>query len=495
MMKKLTLVFVMACILAVACIGEAQSNPDWPTIRIIARKLGEGDPDNLILPLLEQAIECNIEVDWRAPSDYAQQCQVILASGDYPDMMEVWWSNPPGDFDDFVYSDSIMALDDLVEEYGQDILKVRPEETWWRYAEDGKIYAIPARYAEMADETFLIRQDWLDNLGLNMPQTLDELEEVIKQFTIADPDGNGKDDTFGIGMAVGYETDKFWLGAYGVARNQWNIRDDGTLVWWGVMPEAFEATMRLRNLYQAGYIEPEYPLMQRSEMIASMCQNKYGVQWWQPTQMTLATSDYWSEFTNSVPQARIAVLPPMTVENVEEPTYPGVPVLQFINQIVFSSSEHPEKCVQLLNYLTTQEGSDLVAFGIEGQHWDDIDGQVVMREMTTEEYKKSGAGLYAWLCRPGFYLRNTDPLAMEAIETYNPYIVRNPMPYSTEIEIKKGISLKTDLTNSIFTKLIIEKDIDPKAVWEEYVEKWNATGGREMTEQVNEEYKKLYSDK
>ena len=69
------------------------------------------------------------------------------------------------------------------------------------------------------------------------------------------------------------------------------------------------------------------------------------------------------------------------------------------------------------------------------------------------------------------------------------------MPYSTEIEIKKGTALKNDLTNSVFTKLIIEKDVDPKAVWDEYVEKWNATGGREMTEQVNAEYEKLRGSK
>lgn len=498
-MKKYLAAVLALMLLAglVLCVPAAlaETNPDWPTIRIIARKLGEGDPDNPILPLLEQAIECNIEIDWRAPSDYGQQCQVILASGDYPDMMEVWWTNPPGDFDDFAYSGSILALDDLIAEYGQDILKVRPDDTWWRYSEDDKIYAIPARYAEMEDETFLIRQDWLDNLNLEMPKTLDELEEVIRQFTVSDPDGNGKDDTYGVGMAVGYETDKLWLGAYGVARGQWNIQDDGSLIWWGVMPEAFEAILRVRELYQAGYIEPEYPLMKRSEMIEGMSQNKYGMQWWQPTQMTVSTSDYWREFTQNVPQAKIAVLPPITAEGVEAPVYPGVAALQFINQIIFTNSKHPEKCVQLLNYLATPEGSELAAFGIKGEHWDEVDGQVVTREMTTEEYKKSGAGLYAWMCRPGYYLRNTDPLAMEAIETYHPYIVRNPMPYATEIEIKKGTALKTDLTNSVFTKLIVEEDIDPKAVWDEYVEKWNSTGGKEMTEQVKEEYQKLLGSK
>ena len=73
MKKYLAAVLTLTLLAGLAlCVPAAlaETNPDWPTLHIIARKLGEGDPDNPILPLLEQAIECNIEVDWRAPSDY-----------------------------------------------------------------------------------------------------------------------------------------------------------------------------------------------------------------------------------------------------------------------------------------------------------------------------------------------------------------------------------------------------------------------------------------
>ena len=493
-MKKKMAVLLVLVLVFTSMLGLMQTaqagNPDWPTIRLIARKLGEGDPVNPILAILEEKIQANIEIDWRAPSDYGQQGQVILASGDYPDMMEVWWTNPPGDFDDFADSGLIIPVDELVQQYGANILAVRPDNSWWA-APDGQHYAIPCRYAEMADETMLIRQDWLDALGLAMPTTLDELAEVVKQFTIADPDGNGVDDTYGIGKAGGYNSEKHWLAAYGVAHNQWNVTPEGDLIWWGVMPEAYEATIAFRELYQAGYVEPEFPLMSRSEMISNMARNMYGVQWWQPTQMTLSTSDFWREFITNVPQADIAVLPPMTVEGVAQPTYPGVAYLQFINMIIFKDAPHPEKCVELLNYLASPEGWDLAVFGIEGEHWDDVDGKVVARQMTTEEYKASGAGLYAWFCRPGFYPRNTDDLAMEAILAYDPYIVRNPMPYGTDLEIKRGAALKGDLTGNVFTKLIVEKDIDTRAVWDEYVQTWNTSGGAEMTAEVSAEYKRI----
>lgn len=36
-----------------------------------------------------------------------------------------------------------------------------------------------------------IRQDWLDNLNLEIPTTMEELKAVAKAFTEQDPDGNG----------------------------------------------------------------------------------------------------------------------------------------------------------------------------------------------------------------------------------------------------------------------------------------------------------------
>ncbi len=44
-----------------------------------------------------------------------------------------------------------------------------------------------------------IRQDWLDKFGLEIPQTMDELLTVIDKFTNEDPDGDGENNTYGIG--------------------------------------------------------------------------------------------------------------------------------------------------------------------------------------------------------------------------------------------------------------------------------------------------------
>lgn len=67
---------------------------------------------------------------------------------------------------------------------------------------DGKMYAIP-KPPNPATFSLMIRKDWLDNLNLDIPETADELLEVIRQFTFNDPDQNGEDDTWGISSAGG----------------------------------------------------------------------------------------------------------------------------------------------------------------------------------------------------------------------------------------------------------------------------------------------------
>ena len=67
---------------------------------------------------------------------------------------------------------------------------------------DGHSYGFASPGSVAKNEGLLIRKDWLDNLGLEVPTNLDELMEVMKAFTYDDPDGNGRDDTYGYGAYI-----------------------------------------------------------------------------------------------------------------------------------------------------------------------------------------------------------------------------------------------------------------------------------------------------
>ena len=92
----------------------------------------------------------------------------------------------------------ILELGDLIDEYAPNYRELTSEsvQAWGLY--NGGEYAIVDQRSETAvlNRMMYIRQDWLDNLGLEIPTTFDELLEVIRAFTEDDPDGNGENDTY-----------------------------------------------------------------------------------------------------------------------------------------------------------------------------------------------------------------------------------------------------------------------------------------------------------
>jgi hypothetical protein len=71
-------------------------------------------------------------------------------------------------------------------------------------AGDADYYAVPGCTVVRADG-YIVRQDWLDKVGLSLTGdnsvTLDPFTEIMKRFTLNDPDGNGQNDTYGFTAA------------------------------------------------------------------------------------------------------------------------------------------------------------------------------------------------------------------------------------------------------------------------------------------------------
>lgn len=148
------------------------------------------------------------------------------------------------------------------------------------YERNNKIYSIPQVRPDDATRNVLaFRKDWLDKLGLKVPKTLNELEGVLKAFTEDDPDGNGKNDTYGYtGVSWLDYSLSFITAAYGVYPGQWYINNDAKLEFGNISPRYKEALRWIQKWYKAGYIDPE--LLTVSDWAiykGKMCSSKAGV--------------------------------------------------------------------------------------------------------------------------------------------------------------------------------------------------------------------------
>ena len=134
------------------------------------------------------------------------------------------------------------------------------QEEWMR---DGVLVGFPTAWMPGRNFSRHIRKDWLDNLGLPVPQTIEEFYTAMRMFTENDPNQSGANDT------VGLTTRTTWLlqdmfHAFGVPLNHVGAHaiatdpHDGDRFNDGMLkPQMVSALQNLADLYAGGYLDPE----------------------------------------------------------------------------------------------------------------------------------------------------------------------------------------------------------------------------------------------
>ena len=136
--------------------------------------------------MMEEATGCHI--NWTLPpaDGYTEKFNLMIASGQYTDAIVYGWRgiNAKEYADDGV----ILPLSDMIEECMPNFskwCKENPEYAKQFKSNDGEIYYIPYIRTDERLNIFLgpqIRTDWLEKLGLEVPQNADELYNVLKAF-------------------------------------------------------------------------------------------------------------------------------------------------------------------------------------------------------------------------------------------------------------------------------------------------------------------------
>lgn len=128
-----------------------------------------------------------VEIEFIHPSDQ-EQYNLMLASGEYPDMIESDFYNFPGGPEKAIGDNYITALNDLIDKYAPNLKKYldgNPEVDKMVKTDEGKYYVFPSLRGDKTLQVFqgpMIRKDWLDDVGLPVPETIDEWYTALKAF-------------------------------------------------------------------------------------------------------------------------------------------------------------------------------------------------------------------------------------------------------------------------------------------------------------------------
>ena len=255
---------------------------------------GESIEDNRALQYIEDTLNVDISFAWVVPSDsFSDKLNLSIASGDIPDVMTV----DAIQLQQLAEAGAIEDLTGIVERYANaDLLENWNQTGGVALAAatiDGKVMGIP-NVQPQADAPIMVwvRQDWLDKLGLEGPETLDDVEAIAKAFMEQDLDGNGAADTYGLtgtmnpvmvpGNLHGFDT---VFNVYGAFPEIFFRNDAGEIVYGSLQPETKEALARLAALYQAGIIDPEFATKTTDNSNEIVVGGKAGIMmgpWWIP---------------------------------------------------------------------------------------------------------------------------------------------------------------------------------------------------------------------
>lgn len=236
--------------------GEAA---ELDSLSIMAPYLVTNAPEegNEIETALEEVAGVDLDITWVPNSSYGDKVNITLAGDDLPQVMVIQGKDPG-----FVRNAEAGAFWDLTDYLGDypNLTTTFPD-VQKASSVNGKVYGI-FRARDVIREAVIIRKDWLQNLGLEMPKTTEDLYDVAKAFTEDDPDGNGVDDTYGliipkwpgtIGTNSPWDAIETWYGA----GTRWTERD-GELVPNFLTDEWLEAVQFERQLVEEGLVNPDY---------------------------------------------------------------------------------------------------------------------------------------------------------------------------------------------------------------------------------------------
>ena len=328
--------------------------------------------------LADRNVDLNIIIRDCSWTGYEDMMQVQMASSDVKvDMFPAWSSMA----EKFITNEMVLPIDEALAEYGPHIMEVVPELAWRWMTVDGKKYGLP-RLRALEDVQFkVIRKDWLDMVGLPVPQTFEELETALYAICELDPVGNGQtigQNTRVTGGGISVERSK-------ITANQmtdYYLGEDGMIYHGSQHPDVKESLDRGAKYLADGIINKDAFTVSRDEQEARVSQHKVVT-----TDLKVSgIISHIMSLRDVYPEGEYAVLPGTVKGKGYEQSKA---VSDFL--LVPANSKNLENLISFFDWmLEDKENFLLVRYGIEDRHYVKVGDQIDRIENADGTYDYDG---------------------------------------------------------------------------------------------------------
>lgn len=348
------------------------------TMELMAPGTGMADWEDM--PTMQYYEEMtNIKFEYTTPplSDFSTNFNLAFASGDIPDVIFGTDEDilTPAMQVDYGNQGLLLPLNDLIDKYAPNLTSLMEERPEIRQAittPDGNIYALP-KVLPLEDEysaTWIrgpvwINGEWMATLGIEeVPQTVDELYDMLVRFRDEDPNGNGLADEIPLTDVQMDSTRPWLLSAFGI--KEWGIEEHDDVVRFAPITEEYRGYLEFMNkLYEEDLLDEEVFSQEDGQKKAKGENNQLGM-----------FPDWFSFFTTGQSEEESMINPmmgPMTSEYSEEKLFP---MSTGIKRAVFAlgrDNPNPAAAIRWVDFFYSPEGNTFLNQGPAGYLWDWVD--------------------------------------------------------------------------------------------------------------------------
>ncbi|BFT72066.1 extracellular solute-binding protein [Paenibacillus sp. P36] len=472
------------------------------------------DPSkDLIMHTIEKKLNIKIVPEMVDVQQYKTKLNLKMSSGDIPDVVRIDFAD---DFQKYAQQGAFYDLTNLINEKDTpNILKEVPKEVFEQAKVNGKIYGIPYQGGPGAGYRWnlVLRKDYLESTGTQVPKTLDEYNDLLKKIKAAKPDviplggytaqigqqkyaNNSFDHIFGaFGVTPGYFTEK-----------------NGTFSNYDIDPKMKEALLYLQNMYAEGLIDKEFATIKEEQLRAKLFSGKlFSWMGWWSTPNDYDTQVETNELKKSGKLASDGKLPDQSFQPLKYLTLTdsivgadgkavapaGAPFGQM--HAVSAKTKDPKKVLSIIENSLSLENQMLTVWGIEGEDYkiDNAKMKLVtdlLDPKTQQDKNGNFRGVQSYLFAPGLkgwprYLESLPLRQSQALDIAinNKFQITDASNYlDSPTKIAKLVELNT-MRDSVFTQIIMGAD---GKKFDEFVEKWKSQGGAQILSELEASFKK-----
>lgn len=361
----------------------------WTAFQTRLENVITGYEDWVVFQLAEE--QTGVKIDWiNVPQNQAfEQFSLMVASDDYADMCRGFSGFYTNGVADAYEQGIILDLTDLIAENMPCYNAALDRNEQYRKdlsTDDGMmLYVNTVQTENYTMNGNVIRQDWLDALNLDMPQTMDELEQVLMAFQSEYNISNAllvNQGNYGNILSKGFNTK-------GISEMGDSYYVENGTVKCSLIDEGFRRYVEtMHRYYEAGLFDSDFVSRSSNpkdgDVIQMLATGQAGV---------FNTSiGIWTSITEAStdPNMKLAAMP-ITMEHSGDVTH-------FYDQYqigsgsvsLFYNCENPDIACQWLDWFYTEDGSNAMCYGIEGESYTLADGtpqwNEVQLETLAEEY-------------------------------------------------------------------------------------------------------------